>query len=96
MNPLQPRYGGGGDDAFVAEILAAQPIVSFAPTSLNFGNQTVGTTSSNAKVTLTNSGQLTLTISAIQITGTNSDGMRRPVSGGMLYAPKLSTCSRHR
>ena len=24
------------------------------------------------------------------------DGMRRPVSDGMLYAPKLSTCSRHR
>jgi hypothetical protein len=21
-----------------------------------------------------------------------TDGMRRPVSGGMLYAPKLSTC----
>ena len=25
-----------------------------------------------------------------------SDGMRRPVSGGMLYALKLSMCSKHR
>src|ERR1035441_8359409 len=25
-----------------------------------------------------------------------TDGMRRPVSDGMLYAPKLSTCSRHK
>jgi hypothetical protein len=24
------------------------------------------------------------------------DGMRRPVSDGMLYAPKLSTCSKHK
>jgi hypothetical protein len=23
------------------------------------------------------------------------DGMRRPVSDGMLYAPKLSTCLKH-
>ena len=27
---------------------------------------------------------------------TPTDEMRRPVSGGMLYAPKLSTCSKHR
>ena len=25
-----------------------------------------------------------------------TDGMRRPVSDGMLYAPKLSTCSKHK
>jgi hypothetical protein len=25
-----------------------------------------------------------------------TDEMRRPVSGGMLYAPKLSTCSKHK
>ncbi len=25
-----------------------------------------------------------------------TDGIRRPVSGGMLYAPKLSTCSKHK
>jgi len=25
-----------------------------------------------------------------------TEEMRRPVSGGMLYAPKLSTCSKHR
>jgi hypothetical protein len=25
-----------------------------------------------------------------------ADGIKRPVSDGMLYAPKLSTCSKHR
>jgi hypothetical protein len=25
-----------------------------------------------------------------------TDGMRRPVSDGMLYAPKLSTCFEHK
>ena len=47
-------------------------IVVLSPTSLNFGNQTVGITSSPQNVTLQNTGNIKLTITSIQITGTNS------------------------
>jgi len=47
-------------------------IVSLSPTSLNFGNQTVGITSSPQNVTLQNTGNINLNITSIQITGTNS------------------------
>ena len=48
------------------------PGASFNPTSLSFGNQALSTTSTAKTVTLTNSGNQTLTISSISITGTNS------------------------
>jgi phospholipase C len=47
------------------------PFVTFSPTSLTFGSQAVGTSSSPQNVTLTNSGSATLTISSITITGAN-------------------------
>ncbi len=52
--------------------VAAAPAVSFSPTSLGFGNQLVGTTSSAQDVTLTNSGTAALTISSIGVTGANA------------------------
>ena len=45
--------------------------VKLAPASLNFGNQTVGTTSARKIVTLTNLGSVALNISGITVTGTN-------------------------
>ena len=47
------------------------PAVSLAPSSLTFAGRNVGTTSSAQTVTLTNTGNATLTISSIAITGTN-------------------------
>lgn len=47
------------------------PSVSLSPSSLTFGNQTTGTTSSAQLVTLTNSGTGSLAISTIGFTGTN-------------------------
>jgi methionine-rich copper-binding protein CopC len=47
-------------------------IASLSPSNLNFGNQTVGITSAPQNVTLTNNGNINLTISLIQLTGTNS------------------------
>jgi hypothetical protein len=47
------------------------PAVTFAPTSVTFGNENVGSTSAARAVTLTNSGTATLTISSITLTGTN-------------------------
>ncbi|HEV2176293.1 MAG TPA: choice-of-anchor D domain-containing protein [Terriglobia bacterium] len=50
------------------------PLVSFNPSSLNFGNQMVGTKSSPQTVTVTNSGNQSLTINTngISIAGTDS------------------------
>ena len=45
--------------------------VGLSPTSLTFGNQSVGTTSAAQIVTLTNGGSSALAINSIQITGTN-------------------------
>ena len=49
--------------------LVQGPIVQLSPTSLNFGNQPVGTTSAAKTVTLTNIGSGVLTIAGASITG---------------------------
>jgi hypothetical protein len=46
--------------------------VQLTPASLNFGNQTVGTTSARKVITLRNKGSVALNISGITITGTNA------------------------
>jgi hypothetical protein len=45
---------------------------SFAPTSLTFGAQSVGTSSAPQTITLTNEATTTMTISSVGVTGTNS------------------------
>jgi hypothetical protein len=49
-----------------------QPFVTLSPPTLNFGNQTVGTTTSPLVSTLMNTGHGTLTITSIGITGKSS------------------------
>jgi hypothetical protein len=49
-----------------------EAIAQVSPTSLDFGNQTVAITSSPQIVTLTNIGNINLTITSIQITGSNN------------------------
>ena len=51
-------------------VLLQDTIVSLSKTSLTFGNQVVGTTSTSQTVTLTN-GALPLTIRSVAVTGTN-------------------------
>ena len=72
---------GGGNVCLVADKsvgcgvvfeLIREPFVTLSPTSLSFGNQTVGIASSPQAETLTNSGNLPLTITSIQITGADS------------------------
>jgi hypothetical protein len=48
------------------------PIVTLSPTNLSFGSQNIGTTSAPQVVLLTNTGNLNLTMSSIQVTGPNS------------------------
>jgi uncharacterized repeat protein (TIGR03803 family) len=70
-------YGGGttcgtGDGCGVAFEISREPFVAFSPISLGFGNQTVGISSSPQAATLTNSGNLPLTITSIEVTGADS------------------------
>ena len=72
-------YGGDGpcsDNSLygcgVAYEVLREPVATFSPTSLSFGNQTVGVSSSPQTTTLTNTGNLPLTITSIQITGADS------------------------
>jgi len=46
--------------------------VSLSPSSLNFGNQTIGVASAAKMVTLQNTGNVNLSITSIQITGANN------------------------
>src|ERR1019366_237993 len=48
------------------------PVASVSPSSLAFGNQAVGVTSSAQSVTLTNSGNAVLNVSRIAVSGTNA------------------------
>jgi hypothetical protein len=58
--------------AGVSVLLQIPPPASLSSTSLNFGNELVGTTSAPNQVTLSNPSGLALTISSIAVTGTNA------------------------
>ncbi len=71
-NPLQPGYGGtnagsGHGDAFVAKISPA--VFSLSPTSLTFNPQNIGSTSVAQALTLNITGEGTLLISSIGVSG---------------------------
>jgi beta-propeller repeat-containing protein/ASPM-SPD-2-Hydin domain-containing protein/HYDIN/CFA65/VesB family protein len=77
MKALQASNAGGGSDAFVAKIAKPSSFVTLAPPKLNFGNQTVGITSASQNSTLTNTGELALTITSIEVTGPDSADFAR-------------------
>lgn len=60
----------GANDGIAAKF-APSPNVGPSPSSVNFGNQLIGTTSGAQTVTLTNTGNLSLSAPAITISGTN-------------------------
>src|SRR6185312_13073007 len=53
-------------------IPAPAPVVSLAPPSLTFAGTTVGTTSASQSITVSNTGNATLNISSISLTGANA------------------------
>src|SRR5215471_2068349 len=58
--------------SFGAEaVLPASAVISFSPSSLDFGNQRVGVTSDSRTITVTNTGADLLTLSKIYLTGPN-------------------------
>ena len=77
--------------------VTAAPAVSFAPTSLGFGSRAVGTSGAAQTVTLTNSGNAALTITAIGLGGTNAADFGQtntcPISPSTLAAGANCTLS---
>ena len=72
-------------------------VVSFSPTALNFGNQTVKTSSPPQAVTMTNNGTAAITITKISITGSRvtsfSETNNCPISPSTLAAGASCTIS---
>ena len=66
--------------------------IGFAPTSLAFGNQTVGVASSPLSTVLTNTGSTTLTLTSISITGTNASDFVQTNNCSISMAP-AATCT---
>jgi phosphodiesterase/alkaline phosphatase D-like protein len=62
------------------------PAVTLSPTSLAFGNQLVGTSSTAKAITLTNGGTAALTLTSITITGVNSGDYSRTTTCGSSLA----------
>ena len=71
---------------------ATAPAVSLSPSALTFAGQAVGTTSSQQTVKLSNTGNATLTINSIALTGANAGDFTKSTNcGGTLNA--ASNCS---
>jgi hypothetical protein len=72
----------------------AAPIASLSPTTLSFPSTTVGSTASALSTTLSNTGNATLNISGITLTGANpSDFAKTTTCGSTLAAGKACTIS---
>lgn len=64
-----PAPGGGTSTAIAFHIVAAVVSANLSPSSLDFGNQAQGVASATQTVTLSNTGNVSLTISNIAATG---------------------------
>jgi hypothetical protein len=68
----------------------AAAVASVSPTSLAFGNQSVGTTSAAQAITLTNSGNLDLTVTSMAISGNNASNFAQTNNCGSSVAAGAS------
>jgi hypothetical protein len=66
------------------------PVVSLSTTSINFGNQATGTTSSAKPVTVTNSGAASLIFAGITLSGANAADFAQTNNCGTALAPGSS------
>jgi hypothetical protein len=67
-------------------LVGAATVVSVTPSAVNFGDQTVGTTSVAQTVTVTNHGAATLTIKKLAITGTGATNFAETTTCGTSLA----------
>lgn len=93
LNIAYPGFPAGVSvpSVYISGTAITAPGTTFCPSSLSFGNQTVGTASSPQSVTLNNSGTSDLTVNAIGISGDFS----QTSNCGTLPAtiPPYSSCS---
>ncbi len=82
---------GGLNDAFVVKF-APSPNVGLSP-GLNFGNQNDGTTSSPLTITVTNTGNSTLNVSSVAISGTNASDFSQTNTCTAAGVAPQSTCA---
>lgn len=82
---------GGAYDAFVTEF-APSPNVGLSA-GLNFGNQNEGTTSAPLTITVTNTGNFTLDVSTIVISGTNAADFKETNTCTTTGIAPQSTCA---
>ena len=67
--------------------------ITMSPSPVNFGTQTVGTTSAPMTVTLTNHGTTTVTVTSATITGTNKGDFKVQSNGCTSIAANGGTCT---
>jgi len=88
-------FSGGTNDlgtVFSLSVgLAPFPAVTLSPTGLSFGLQALGTTSPPQSATVTNSGNATLTISSIKISGAGSSDFAQTNNCGTVSAGSSCT-----
>jgi hypothetical protein len=83
-----PAPGGGASSPLYLTV--ASPIVSLSPASLAFGNQPVDMTSSAQTVTLSNTGNATLSIGSLALAGTNASDFDQSNTCGSSLAPSAN------
>lgn len=77
----------GGSQAFPLTAQVIDPLVSLSSTSLSFGNQETGTTSTPKEVTLTNSGQTSLQLTGLSINGNFAFASGTTCSNSTMLSP---------
>jgi hypothetical protein len=82
---------GGSNDAYISKF-APSSEVGLSTTTLNLGNQTVGTKGSPQNLTVTNAGTADLTFSSITITGANASEYTQTNTCTGSISP-LATCT---
>lgn len=91
---FQSAYPGGDDSGYVIKIspnAASTPVIAYNPTSLAFGNQTVGTTSATKTVTVSNTGNAALTLGGFSFSGVGDFKETATTCGASLAAG--ATCT---
>ena len=70
----------------VTGVVIASPAVSFSPSSLSFGSESVATTSTVQTVTVTNTGTATLSLTSFAVTGANASDFAQTGNCGSAVA----------
>jgi hypothetical protein len=66
---MTPSPGGGTSSVANLAVLAQAPAVNLAPSGLSFGNMAIGTSSAAQTISLTNSGNVPLTLNSVSASG---------------------------